>query len=62
MLLLIITLSIIAILAALAIYWIFFYFFRDPERITPSGNNIVAPADGTIMYIRKIEKGKCSLL
>jgi len=32
------------------LYWRLFYFFRDPEREIPSGNNIVAPADGTIVY------------
>lgn len=58
MLLLSIILLIVAILAALAIYWRFSYFFRDPDRIIPPGNNIVAPADGTIIYIRKMENGK----
>jgi phosphatidylserine decarboxylase len=61
MLLLVIILSMVAIGVALAIYWRFFYFFRDPDRITPSGDNIVAPADGTIIYIRKVEEGKVPL-
>ncbi|MDY6966252.1 MAG: phosphatidylserine decarboxylase [Halobacteriota archaeon] len=54
--------EILIILAILTIisttYWRYFYFFRDPDRTPPNGNNIVAPADGTIMYIRKIEDGK----
>ncbi len=53
------------------IYWRFFFFFRDPERIIPEGENIVSPADGTVVYIKKvknnevpisIKKGKIVLL
>jgi phosphatidylserine decarboxylase len=32
------------------LYWRRFYFFRDPAREIPAGRNIVAPADGTIVY------------
>ncbi|MFA6473757.1 MAG: phosphatidylserine decarboxylase [Patescibacteria group bacterium] len=39
------------------IYWRYFYFFRDPKRIPPSGNNILSPADGTIVYVESIEGG-----
>ncbi len=35
------------------------YFFREPKRIVPTGNNIiVSPADGRVMYIYKVENGK----
>ena len=35
------------------------FFMRDPIRIPPEENNIiVAPADGTIAYIRKINDGE----
>lgn len=30
------------------------YFFRDPERIPPSGDVMVSPADGKVVSIRKI--------
>jgi phosphatidylserine decarboxylase len=30
------------------------YFFRDPERSTPPGNLLVAPADGRIVSIRQL--------
>ena len=38
------------------IYWRYYYFFRDPERKIPKGNNIVSPADGRIEYVKKIKK------
>jgi phosphatidylserine decarboxylase len=31
------------------------YFFRDPERATPEGDVLVAPADGKLVSIRQIE-------
>ncbi len=40
-----------------ALYWRFIFFFRDPEREPPPGRNIVAPADGTIVYTSIIEDG-----
>lgn len=32
-------------------YWRYVYFFRDPDRTTPAGKNIVSPADGSILYV-----------
>lgn len=41
----------------LYLYWRFFFFFRDPERSIPVGNDaIVSPADGTVIYVREIDK------
>ncbi len=37
------------------LFWRFYYFFRDPERKAPEGRVIVSPADGYILYIRKVE-------
>ncbi len=34
----------------------FFFFLRNPERKIPAGDNIVAPADGYVLYIKKISK------
>lgn len=34
-----------------------FRFYRDPDRVPPKGKNIIlSPADGTIKYIKPIEK------
>jgi phosphatidylserine decarboxylase len=34
------------------------YFFRDPERVPPSGDVIVAPADGKVADIREVSPGE----
>ena len=35
------------------------FFFRDPERLPPSGERIIlSPADGTVLYIKKIQRGE----
>jgi phosphatidylserine decarboxylase len=38
-------------------------FFRDPERVPPEDRNaILSPADGKVIYAKKIEKGAISYL
>ena len=33
-------------------------FYRDPERVPPADKNVIlSPADGEIIYVKKIEKG-----
>ena len=40
-----------------AIWAIVIYFFRDPERETPEGENlIISPADGKVVLIKEIEE------
>jgi phosphatidylserine decarboxylase len=34
------------------------YFFRDPERVPPSGDVIVSPADGKVVSIRDVGAGQ----
>ncbi len=34
------------------------YFLRDPKRNIPAGDVLVAPADGTVLYIKNISRGE----
>lgn len=36
----------------------FWFFGRNPKRKIPEGNNILAPADGRILYIKEISNGE----
>lgn len=47
----------ISLFLSIFIYWRYFFFFRDPDRVIPEGDNIVSPADGTVVYVKKVEKG-----
>jgi len=37
--------------------WRFYYFFRDPRRTPPSGRVLLAPADGYLLYTRRVTGG-----
>lgn len=44
-------------LAFLVMWGIVIYFFRDPERTPPEGDNLViSPADGKVVLIKKIQE------
>jgi phosphatidylserine decarboxylase len=34
--------------------WRFWLFFRDPARVSPSGQVVVAPADGRVLYVTEV--------
>lgn len=54
-----ITVPAIALLAVLAfLYWRFIWFFRNPPRSVPPGDNLVSPADGTVVYVEKVKEGR----
>jgi len=53
----IILITSIFLFLSILIYWRYFFFFRDPDRVIPEGDNIVSPADGTVVYVKKVEKG-----
>ena len=37
--------------------WRFYYFFRDPARKPPPGRVLLAPADGYLLYTRRVTGG-----
>lgn len=49
---------IVLILGVLSFYS---YFLRDPERVIPEGDSILAPADGKVIEILTIDKNKISV-
>ena len=51
--------GIIGSLAASAayLYWRYVWFFRCPRRTPPEGEGVVSAADGTVVYVRKVEPG-----
>jgi phosphatidylserine decarboxylase len=50
--------SAVSIVALLAIAFTF-YFFRDPDRVTPSGDAlIISPADGKVVQIVRVEEAE----
>ncbi|UCF44075.1 MAG: phosphatidylserine decarboxylase [Planctomycetota bacterium] len=52
-------LATVLLLLRLSVVTDYFYhaLIKDPPRQIPPGNNIVAPADGIVLYIKKIEDG-----
>jgi len=44
----------IALLAAIFLFWRYVWFFRNPSRSIAPGDNIVSPADGTIVYVKRL--------
>jgi phosphatidylserine decarboxylase len=37
------------------LFWRYVWFFRNPPRSIPSGQNIVSPADGTVVYVKQVQ-------
>lgn len=37
------------------LFWRHVWFFRNPSRRVPPGEHIVSPADGTVVYVKKVE-------
>lgn len=51
-----IELILIGVISASLLLW---RFYRDPERVPPGDNNVIlSPADGQIIYVKRIEKGQ----
>jgi phosphatidylserine decarboxylase len=46
-----------ALAAAAWLYWRFVWFFRNPARAAPPGEGVVSPADGTVVYVKRVAPG-----
>jgi phosphatidylserine decarboxylase len=46
------------LLAAAFLFWRHVWFFRDPPRTPPAEAGLVSPADGTVVYVRKVAPGE----
>jgi len=40
------------------LFWRYVWFFRNPERNVPSGDNVISPADGTVVYVKVVPPGE----
>ncbi len=54
------TAALTAALVVFAIYllWRCAWFYRNPVRVQPSHEGVVSAADGTVVYVKKVEPGK----
>ena len=44
---------------ALTVSTVAYLFFRDPDRISPQGSNLIlSPADGRLIYVNEISNGE----
>ena len=48
------------IVAAAGVYffWRHYWFFRNPRRVPPAIDGVLSAADGTVVYVRKVEPGE----
>ena len=49
-----IVVALIVALVAAFVFWRTVWFWRNPPRVTPPGEGIVAAADGTVVYVKRI--------
>jgi phosphatidylserine decarboxylase len=42
------------VMAGLYLFWRYVWFFRNPERRIPQGEQILSPADGTVVYAERV--------
>ena len=45
-------------LAFAFLFWRYVWFFRNPPRVAPPGDNVVSPADGTVVYVKTVDPGQ----
>ncbi len=44
----------ILLLLVAFVFWRYVWFFRNPPRTIPQGENIISPADGTVVYVKAV--------
>jgi phosphatidylserine decarboxylase len=45
----------ILIVCSVYLYWRYVWFFRNPPRLSPPGDSILSPADGTVVYVKQVQ-------
>lgn len=48
------TLAVALVAASMYLFWRYVWFFRNPRRVVPLGEGLVAAADGTVVYVQKL--------
>ena len=43
------------VIIAAFLFWRYVWFFRNPDRTIAQGENIVSPADGTVVYVKRVQ-------
>ncbi len=47
----------LSIVTLLFIFWRCWFFMRNPKRYPPSGDGLLSPADGYVVYVKRVEAG-----
>jgi phosphatidylserine decarboxylase len=50
--------AVVAVLGGGFLFWRYVWFFRDPPRTPPVEEGVLSPADGTVVYVQKVEPGE----
>ncbi len=48
------TVLLLLIFLLLFLFWRYVWFFRNPTRTSPTGENVVSPADGRVVYVKRV--------
>lgn len=50
--------AIVAVFLAVYLYWRYVWFFRNPSRKIPEEDGLLSPADGTVVYVKRLNPGE----